>query len=60
MNANINTKLIIDGIKAATSIVCIPVVVVLCLKVFGIDVPFIKGNLLELSAAAASLAFISR
>lgn len=60
MNANINLNAIGEGVKAFAGLVCVPVICVLCLKLFGVDVPFIKGNLMELSIAAASLAFISR
>lgn len=60
MNANINFGQIIAAAKGAVGLASLAIICLVCLQAFGVHLPYLKGNMTELSAAAAAAAFISR
>lgn len=60
MNANINFAQVISALKAAVGLASLAIICMVCLQAFGIKLPYLMGNMTELSAAAAAAAFISR
>jgi hypothetical protein len=60
MNANVNFGQILAAVKAGVGLASLAIISIICLKAFGVHLPYVQGNMTELSAVAAAAAFISR